>query len=323
MTARRKRFPYPPRSVPHRGEGFDQEKSAPAWRQSIEQQFHCKSNKAVGPAHVNVVRTDITRMRTDLDARIRKSSVNLQQIAKHAVEQQRTLAATTNGPFRSWKQAQIDEVVASTSPNINGGSVKKLAAGGILIAILVGVPFESSNRSSPPSSNSNLAGRPRSMQMTSDVARSESNYSPAERDVSVMPPDDVVTTTIPSQPSSSPPVLGARNSPISNPSKANDPTSLGLYSPEITPWRIAGAQTVDTHVSVTPLAPPLDVLRIEDATRVQQRLIELGFLSGTANGIWGPRSRQALRDFRIAHGAPTLRTEDLTVRFGGLTEPIA
>src|SRR6266403_323873 len=181
MTARRKRFPYPPCSVPHRGEGFDQEKSAPAWRQSIEQQFHCKSNEAVGPANVNAVRTDITRMRTDLDARIRKSSVNLQQIAKHAVEQQRTLTAATNGPFRSWKQAQIDEVVSSTPPKIKGGSVKKLAAGGIVITIIVGVAFGSLNRSSPPSSNSNFSGRPRSMQMTSDVAGGEANYSPAVR----------------------------------------------------------------------------------------------------------------------------------------------
>src|SRR5205823_5933226 len=208
MTARRKRFSYPPCPVPHRGEGFDQEKSAPAWRRSIEQQFHCKPNEAVGPAHVNVVRTDITRMRTDL-----------QHIAKHAVEQQRTLAAATNGPLRSWKRAQIDEVLASRSPKINGRSGKKLAAGGILIAILVGVPFGSSNRSSPPSSNSNLSGRPRSMQMTSDIARGESNYSPAERDVSVMPPHDVVTATIQSPPSGSSPILGARNSPIPNPSK--------------------------------------------------------------------------------------------------------
>ncbi len=45
----------------------------------------------------------------------------------------------------------------------------------------------------------------------------------------------------------------------------------------------------------------LDLLRIEDATRVQQRLIELGFLVGKPNGIWGPRSRQALREFKAAH----------------------
>jgi peptidoglycan hydrolase-like protein with peptidoglycan-binding domain len=63
-------------------------------------------------------------------------------------------------------------------------------------------------------------------------------------------------------------------------------------------------------VSATPSAPRLDVLRIEDAARVQQRLIELGFLSSTANGIWGPRSRQALRDFRVAHGEADSDTWD-------------
>ncbi len=46
---------------------------------------------------------------------------------------------------------------------------------------------------------------------------------------------------------------------------------------------------------------PLDLLRIEDATRVQQRLIELRLLSGPADGVWGPRSRRALRGFRVVN----------------------
>jgi hypothetical protein len=44
----------------------------------------------------------------------------------------------------------------------------------------------------------------------------------------------------------------------------------------------------------------LDLL--EDATRVQRRLADLGFLFGTPNGIWGPRSRQALREFKSVNG---------------------
>jgi peptidoglycan hydrolase-like protein with peptidoglycan-binding domain len=46
----------------------------------------------------------------------------------------------------------------------------------------------------------------------------------------------------------------------------------------------------------------LDLLRIEDATRAQQRLADLGFFFGTPNGIFGPRSRQALREFKSANG---------------------
>jgi peptidoglycan hydrolase-like protein with peptidoglycan-binding domain len=41
---------------------------------------------------------------------------------------------------------------------------------------------------------------------------------------------------------------------------------------------------------------------MEDAKRVQQRLIDLGFLFGAADGVWGPRSRKALQDFRVANG---------------------
>jgi hypothetical protein len=46
----------------------------------------------------------------------------------------------------------------------------------------------------------------------------------------------------------------------------------------------------------------LDLGEIENAKRVQQRLIDLGFLFGAADGIWGQGSRRALREFRAANG---------------------
>jgi Putative peptidoglycan binding domain len=46
----------------------------------------------------------------------------------------------------------------------------------------------------------------------------------------------------------------------------------------------------------------LDLREIENAKQVQQRLIDLGFLFGTADGIWGQRSRRALQEFRAANG---------------------
>jgi peptidoglycan hydrolase-like protein with peptidoglycan-binding domain len=48
----------------------------------------------------------------------------------------------------------------------------------------------------------------------------------------------------------------------------------------------------------------IDLLRLNDATRVQSRLIELGFLKGVADGTWGPQSRAALRSFRAAVNLP-------------------
>jgi peptidoglycan hydrolase-like protein with peptidoglycan-binding domain len=66
--------------------------------------------------------------------------------------------------------------------------------------------------------------------------------------------------------------------------------------------------TVDT--TAIPPTPLLDLGQIEDAKLVQQRLIDLGYLFGTADGLWGPRSRKALRDFRRTQGVGETDTWD-------------
>jgi len=42
--------------------------------------------------------------------------------------------------------------------------------------------------------------------------------------------------------------------------------------------------------------PPSDIVAAEN------RLIKLGFLAGPADGVWGTKSRMALRAFKIANG---------------------
>jgi peptidoglycan hydrolase-like protein with peptidoglycan-binding domain len=74
------------------------------------------------------------------------------------------------------------------------------------------------------------------------------------------------------------------------------------------PPPIATPGTGDT-ITTFP-TPLLDIGQIEDAKRIQRRLIELGFLFGTADGNWGPRSRRALRDFRGAQGIGNSDTWD-------------
>jgi hypothetical protein len=44
------------------------------------------------------------------------------------------------------------------------------------------------------------------------------------------------------------------------------------------------------------------LLTIDDAVRVQRRLVELGYLKDAANGTWGPASRAAMRMFKLANG---------------------
>ncbi len=48
--------------------------------------------------------------------------------------------------------------------------------------------------------------------------------------------------------------------------------------------------------------PPLNLLGREEAVRLQEQLVERGYLIGPADGVWGPRSHAALEDFRRAQG---------------------
>lgn len=55
----------------------------------------------------------------------------------------------------------------------------------------------------------------------------------------------------------------------------------------------------------TPSRPLLDLRKAEDAKSVQARLAELGHYRAPIDGIWGPKSREALRQFKLAHGIAT------------------
>ena len=45
--------------------------------------------------------------------------------------------------------------------------------------------------------------------------------------------------------------------------------------------------------------PQLDIRTSQDAALVQQRLIELGYLQGNSDGLWGAKSRAALSAFKV------------------------
>src|SRR5262249_57607180 len=73
---------------------------------------------------------------------------------------------------------------------------------------------------------------------------------------------------------------------------------------DLSPQSEISSPHVSVPESVNTVATPqqLDLGQIENAKRVQQRLIDLGFLFGTADGIWGQGSRRALQEFRAANG---------------------
>src|SRR5262249_21684138 len=70
--------------------------------------------------------------------------------------------------------------------------------------------------------------------------------------------------------------------------------------PQPLPTRTTGSESVNYARIATDDKPTT-----AETARIQARLIELGFLSGPADGAWGPKSRIGLRAFKVANGLPS------------------
>jgi hypothetical protein len=191
--------------------------------------------------------------------------------------------------------------VGGSSPTFNQTtfqpSTKAFFATGVLIAIVLFVLLSfmaahSSNQSSPiPSSTPRPA----------ENSRRLSQIPPIEPELQSGPSLSVPRDPPPASASSQEPANAGDTqtsevpitgtTPLAGPQPAQ-PKSM----PPVEPAPNAPAAPSD------PALLPIDLNKIEDVKRVQQRLIELGFLFGTTDGNWGPLSKQALRDSRKAQG---------------------
>jgi peptidoglycan hydrolase-like protein with peptidoglycan-binding domain len=95
------------------------------------------------------------------------------------------------------------------------------------------------------------------------------------------------------------------DSDVSSEPKAVPPAPT-ISSQEV---RTAGIprQQADPRIWHRPEAPQLEpqvlnLVNLDAAAQVQRRLQERGFFAGIVDGVWGPKSRVALRDFKIQNG---------------------
>ena len=82
--------------------------------------------------------------------------------------------------------------------------------------------------------------------------------------------------------------------------------SVPLQGPAASPTGPVGPATsaeVPSQAPV-PIRPVLDLLNLDSAARVQMRLLERGYLQDGPDGVWGLRSRIALREFKRQNGLP-------------------
>ena len=119
-----------------------------------------------------------------------------------------------------------------------------------------------------------------------DMARARSDLSSKDNELRAQ--SDRIWAGWPHQPAPPPVTAPARSEELL--SRNNPPTSS---PPKVAVEANPGQRVVESD--------GFDLLHVEDAKRVQQRLIALGFMVGAADGIWTSRSRSALREFKSAN----------------------
>jgi len=173
-------------------------------------------------------------------------------------------------------------------------SVSERAVGGLALVTvaliaLVGLPLAQPQIPSPAeSANLSTGSIPSPQSFTGALADRLSELSSSGSATRELLPDA--------------PAVTANNVIAAQPSGAKTPSPPALDPVFGTERDSAKVQAAESRRLVAVEMEPPEPLRIEDAVRIQRRLIETGFLQGVADGVWGPRSRNALHDFRIANG---------------------
>jgi Putative peptidoglycan binding domain len=218
-------------------------------------------------------------------------------------------------------------------------SLSEFAAGSIAVAAVALIAFQGVTISQPPDFAS--ADLPAANPLPATQADSSPSVSQPRRHVptaaararqspppnEVMPPSEVTMRASESRG----PALAASDPPIPNPSGTKG-ASVSNFLVEAAPATIVEMQSPEIGDAPPPLIGPVDLFRTKnaistqppkpikeaaipatpeaernpsnriDAVWIQTRLHDLGYFAGNANGVWGPTSRSALRDFKTMNG---------------------
>lgn len=268
-----------------------------AWRKSLTNKFVFNPGEPLNPQDIRALKLKLTNKRRELDRKIRICVSELKKVSDFTIDQRRKLADAAHQAFVALNQAQFDES-AATGPTYK---VSKIAP--FLFAALAGFYITHTN----PSATKETASSAPSLQMSERKSEPVTVRNPAAE-----------AKSKPSTPSSLPPhqATASRATPLS----AYSQDGRGIAAPQALPNSLSapvlGAPRIilpapDIYSPAAPgvgVAPEtriddiLNPLKVSDALRIQERLIALGYLSGRADGKWGPMSKRALQEFRRSQG---------------------
>lgn len=283
-----------------------------AWRSSVEGRFVYNAREPLSPADVAVVKATIATKKVRLETSLRSSVEELQEAANFASDQRRSLAVAANTAFAKLKQAEADE--RSIHPHF----VRVARIVSVISLVLAIVNFGSLSNPPPqsqpehhtaPSVSAWQSLTPKKGPSPNNQTFSTPNYTTPSSDISspVHDPQTATATTVESDKSTavepvpppgttveSEPPNQAELTPPANTPAPPSPPAVEIQPHPLSPSPAELPQLADTQ-------PKLSINRPADVLKIEQRLVELGYLAIPPSDRLNSKSSCALRDFRAAN----------------------
>jgi hypothetical protein len=251
------------------------------WRQNLTKRFVFNASEPINPNDLVALRSRISNQKIELDKKIRASVANLQQASNLCLSQRAKLASSANQAVAARKQAELNEQ-AATGPLYKSSKIISLCCA-VLAALGLMIGRDAIERAIRGNASVSMTGAERPIATSRNFAQSDTQQRPSALKT---PPVEVSDQKSPigSQ-------LARQDEAITPPIPLAPP--IPLENPEIS------AKNRDAPSNG---ATVRNLSERDDAIQVQRRLAELGYLSGSADGKWGPRSKRALLEYKEKSG---------------------
>ena len=231
------------------------------WRKVVESRFRFNPAQGVNPLDVNAVKSDIAKQSSDAELRLRQVTVGLQKASSDALAFRANPGSAVLATWTSWRMAETNLQALKFRAGEKGQLIALAGFAGFTLLLSGQLSRVPLKASRPPA---------------------------------------VVSTPV--KPVVTPPVASVSKPAPNVADRVQTWLSTTTLPPTIVPPELAAP--VDVAASPTPQAAEAEVVfDLDDrptASRIQERLKALGYFSGAVDGLWGPRSRSALREYRQA-----------------------
>jgi hypothetical protein len=249
-----------------------------AWKQGLANKFVYNASEPINPSDLFALKTRLATRKAELERAIRALAASLQQESASSLSYRAKLVTLANQAFAARKQAEANEQAATGPLHKASKFISFCCAGLAAIGLLHG------GGATPPEK----PAIQRSAVEKSNISRDMLNATTAGVPQVLAPAPEPRGETAE--------LKGIENT-VNPPSKSETPPPI--EPPSTQPKAVSQSQTA-TSESVINNAP--ENRSAASPSQIQQRLIELGYLLGGADGKWGPQSRRALLEYKRQAG---------------------